>query len=491
MKELKRHPSLGANTYFNVFTVDSYQGEENDIILLSLVRSNESLGIGFLESRNRLVVALSRARRGLYLFGNAITLTAAETSEFGIGREPLWTPVINFMKAQGRFHLDGGFPITCTNHGTTLSIMEADEWLGLAGGCDEDCGGILPCGHNCILKCHPFEHSMVLCRVACPKTMGCGHGCSYFCDEPCGCTECAKPEDIPADVDYMAPIRGSRSHTTQDIRYGSNASNASMPGSDSKASSKKVSFSLPGDENQPPNFSGSRGTFEKGKYDPMPSRTFRSGSMNSNAASRRSSAGTAEKWQNWDAQKADADMAEKVRQMQAEQPVVDRSTLVYKDTWRPVVIENGIRSVAGPERKFIRRFGINDQSTKEKPVPTLKPGPDALKVPDDADIANIRSQMTGFSFPRQTPARAFAAPGLPAPDLIDLAHPQLSAPLGNAADPGPPPPASTNAASTKPAVLTAPVMIDDSENLIDFGDDDASPLFQSSQTLVDLGDLLG
>lgn len=109
LKELRRHPSLGGNTYFNVFTVDSYQGEENDIILLSLVRSNEFLGIGFLENKNRLVVALSRARRGLYIFGNAVTLTVVETSDENemMGREPLWSPLIYYMKMQGQFDMDG------------------------------------------------------------------------------------------------------------------------------------------------------------------------------------------------------------------------------------------------------------------------------------------------------------------------------------------------------------------------------------------------
>ena len=79
-----------------MFTVDSYQGEENDVIILSLVRSNEYMAIGFLENKNRLVVALSRARRGLYIFGNAVTLTNSEAQEEGeaLAREPLWEPVI-------------------------------------------------------------------------------------------------------------------------------------------------------------------------------------------------------------------------------------------------------------------------------------------------------------------------------------------------------------------------------------------------------------
>lgn len=45
-----------------VTCVDNFQGEENDIILLSLVRSNHESKIGFLSIENRVCVALSRAR---------------------------------------------------------------------------------------------------------------------------------------------------------------------------------------------------------------------------------------------------------------------------------------------------------------------------------------------------------------------------------------------------------------------------------------------
>lgn len=50
--------------------IDSYQGKENDIILLSLVRNNIDNNIGFLSTSNRVCVALSRARNGLYIMGN-------------------------------------------------------------------------------------------------------------------------------------------------------------------------------------------------------------------------------------------------------------------------------------------------------------------------------------------------------------------------------------------------------------------------------------
>ncbi|KAK4247721.1 AAA domain-containing protein [Corynascus novoguineensis] len=72
LKKLKSHPAIIGST-FNVCTVDSYQGEENDIILLSLVRSpqlNRAYAVGFLEDERRAVVAISRARRGFYIFGN-------------------------------------------------------------------------------------------------------------------------------------------------------------------------------------------------------------------------------------------------------------------------------------------------------------------------------------------------------------------------------------------------------------------------------------
>ena len=49
-----------------ISTVDQYQGQQNDYILLSLVRTSS---IGYLRDIRRLIVAVSRARLGLYVFG--------------------------------------------------------------------------------------------------------------------------------------------------------------------------------------------------------------------------------------------------------------------------------------------------------------------------------------------------------------------------------------------------------------------------------------
>ena len=53
-----------------IAVVDNYQGEESKIILLSLVRNNSDKKIGFLALKNRICVALSRAREGLFVMGN-------------------------------------------------------------------------------------------------------------------------------------------------------------------------------------------------------------------------------------------------------------------------------------------------------------------------------------------------------------------------------------------------------------------------------------
>ena len=57
-------------------SVDNYQGEENDIILLPLVHSNIQGSIGFLGIDNRVCVVLSRARHGLFCLGNFSQLCA-------------------------------------------------------------------------------------------------------------------------------------------------------------------------------------------------------------------------------------------------------------------------------------------------------------------------------------------------------------------------------------------------------------------------------
>ena len=58
----------------SVNTVDGFQGQERDIIMISLVRSNNEGQIGFLNDLRRMNVAMTRARMKLIIFGNKETL---------------------------------------------------------------------------------------------------------------------------------------------------------------------------------------------------------------------------------------------------------------------------------------------------------------------------------------------------------------------------------------------------------------------------------
>lgn len=107
-----------------VMTVDSYQGEENDIVILSLVRSgqNPSDGIGFLAVDNRVCVALSRARCGLYIFGN---------EEHLAGASELWRQVVDIMRkgVDGRPRIGSGIPVTCRHGNTAIVRCESASQL--------------------------------------------------------------------------------------------------------------------------------------------------------------------------------------------------------------------------------------------------------------------------------------------------------------------------------------------------------------------------
>lgn len=102
---LRCHPNLQGEK-FKVVTVDSYQGEENAVVLLSLVRSNQNNNIGFLSAANRVCVALSRAQRGFYIFGNARMLCKASL---------LWFKVVDAMRQHPR-RIGFFLPLTCETH---------------------------------------------------------------------------------------------------------------------------------------------------------------------------------------------------------------------------------------------------------------------------------------------------------------------------------------------------------------------------------------
>jgi hypothetical protein len=77
-QRLAQRLSLGARDPWlldNVATVDSFQGQERDVLLISLTRSNSEGSVGFLTDLKRLNVTLSRARKQLVILGDLSTLT--------------------------------------------------------------------------------------------------------------------------------------------------------------------------------------------------------------------------------------------------------------------------------------------------------------------------------------------------------------------------------------------------------------------------------
>ncbi|MBR5085375.1 MAG: AAA family ATPase [Muribaculaceae bacterium] len=72
----------------SVNTVDGFQGQERDIIVISLVRSNEAGQIGFLRDLRRMNVAITRARMKLFILGDSTTMT----------RHPFYHKLYSYIK---------------------------------------------------------------------------------------------------------------------------------------------------------------------------------------------------------------------------------------------------------------------------------------------------------------------------------------------------------------------------------------------------------
>jgi superfamily I DNA and/or RNA helicase len=77
----------------SVGTVDSFQGQERDIIAITLTRSNPQGEIGFLSDIRRMNVGMTRARRKLLLVGDSSTLC----------RHPFFGELLAYVKGVGGY----------------------------------------------------------------------------------------------------------------------------------------------------------------------------------------------------------------------------------------------------------------------------------------------------------------------------------------------------------------------------------------------------
>lgn len=71
--------------------MDGFQGREKEVVVFSAVRCNPRGRVGFLADARRLNVALTRARRGLVVVGDAATL----------GHDPVWRAWLAWARREG------------------------------------------------------------------------------------------------------------------------------------------------------------------------------------------------------------------------------------------------------------------------------------------------------------------------------------------------------------------------------------------------------
>lgn len=74
----KSHTLAAIRQNISVNTVDGFQGQERDVILISMVRDNEQGAIGFLKDLRRMNVAVTRAKQKLIVVGNCNTLSQTD-----------------------------------------------------------------------------------------------------------------------------------------------------------------------------------------------------------------------------------------------------------------------------------------------------------------------------------------------------------------------------------------------------------------------------
>ena len=160
-REHLKHLEVSGEENVKVHTVDMYQGDENDFVIISLVRSNTNNTIGFLNERSRRCVAQSRARCGVYFIGNSSMFLNNVT----------WKPLMENLKNDDR--IGNEIQIMCRYHpDNTHKVSE----FTLKSFCKNTCSFMMDCQtHACIKMCQP-KHNHMKCEVQVHfKHIICGH----------------------------------------------------------------------------------------------------------------------------------------------------------------------------------------------------------------------------------------------------------------------------------------------------------------------------
>lgn len=184
--------------FVQVHTIDMFQGDENDYVIVSLVRSNNDGELGFLREMNRRCVAQSRAKCGLYLVGNVDTVTNSK------GKKSVWAPLVNSMRSQKC--VGTSLQIQCPRHKcVSIHSVANKNQLSLfikepTRLCNVSCGEKMPCDvHNCKLPCSPAHGHHTCLEVVDDKHDECGHPFKRKCFENRDTIPCEIRVDIIFD----------------------------------------------------------------------------------------------------------------------------------------------------------------------------------------------------------------------------------------------------------------------------------------------------
>ncbi|VAH17687.1 unnamed protein product [Triticum turgidum subsp. durum] len=122
-RKFEKHEFLSVT----VKSIDGFQGGEEDIILISTVRSNKDGKVGFLSDAGRINVALTRAKHCLWILGNGATLLASNS---------VWAELVNDSKKRGCFfdalkdkHLAETMRLAIKRNGRTIDAAGVSSWL--------------------------------------------------------------------------------------------------------------------------------------------------------------------------------------------------------------------------------------------------------------------------------------------------------------------------------------------------------------------------
>ena len=217
-------PNAESRADIEVSTVDRFQGDENDIVILSLVCTKP--GNRFVALRNRFIVAASRARIGCYIIGAS---AAVANGAKGAKGPPHWCRLLRQLADPApppprgdEEPRDGG------EDARDGDDEPRDAAAGVADG--SRIGAALaiccprhPTARRCVAASSDFprtaEELGAFCRLACPfRLPWCGHACQLPCHSPSlapHTTACAVLVPRPCEAHTSVPLRCGDANATR------------------------------------------------------------------------------------------------------------------------------------------------------------------------------------------------------------------------------------------------------------------------------------